>query len=186
VAPARAKAHSPKIPKGTLIAATTSTTRVGPRDTAARLMLQLPPGRRLPGWLVYRRMPDIELFNPPALAPPVGFAHAAAAGDLVVLGGQTGTDASGRIVAPGDLVAQFAQAIRNVAAALEAAGSRPERALKLTYFVTDVGAYRAALRPIGAAYRAVFGRHYPASSLFEVRSLFDPDAMIEIDCIALR
>jgi len=131
-------------------------------------------------------MPDIELFNPPALAPPVGFAHAAAAGDLVVLGGQTGADETGRIVAPGDLVAQFARAIRNVATALEAAGSAPDRAIKLTYFVTDVAAYRAGLKPIGAAYREVFGRHFPATSLFEIRGLFDPEALVEIECIALR
>jgi enamine deaminase RidA (YjgF/YER057c/UK114 family) len=131
-------------------------------------------------------MPQIELFNPPALGPAVGFAHAAAAGDLVVLGGQVGADASGRIVAPGDLVAQFTRAIRNVATALEAAGSGPERALKLTYFVTDAAAYRAALKPIGAAYREVFGRHYPATSLFEVSGLFDPEALVEIECVALR
>jgi enamine deaminase RidA (YjgF/YER057c/UK114 family) len=131
-------------------------------------------------------MSDIELFNPPALAPPLGFAHAAAAGDLVVLGGQTGTDETGRIVAPGDIVAQFARAIRNVAIALEAAGSAPGRTLKLTYFVTDAAAYRAGLKPIGAAYREVFGRHYPATSLFEVRGLFDPEALVEIECIALR
>ena len=131
-------------------------------------------------------MPDIELFNPPDLAPPAGFAHAAAAGSLVVLGGQTGSDATGRIGAPGDLVAQFAQAVRNVATALRAAGSGPERALKLTYYVTDVRAYRASLGPIGAAYREVFGRHYPATSLFEVGGLFDPDALVEIECMALR
>jgi enamine deaminase RidA (YjgF/YER057c/UK114 family) len=131
-------------------------------------------------------MADIELINPPGLAPPVGFAHVAAAGDLVVLGGQTGSDATGRIVAPGDLVAQFARAIHNVATALEAAGSRPDRVLKLTYFVTDAAAYRAALKPIGAAYREVFGLHYPATSLFEVSGLFDPEALVEIECTALR
>ena len=131
-------------------------------------------------------MPDIELFNPPALAPPVGFAHAAAAGDLVVLGGQTAADETGRIVAPGDLVAQFARAIRNVATALQAAGSRPDRAIKLTYFVTDLAAYRAGLKPIGAAYREVFGRHYPATSLFQVSGLFDPEALVEIECVAVR
>lgn len=130
--------------------------------------------------------PDVELFNPPELGPPIGFSHAAAAGGIVVLGGQVGCDASGRIIAPGDLVAQFAVAIRNVAIALRAAGSAPERAIKLTYFVTDAGAYRANLKPIGAAYREVFGRHFPTSSLFEVRGLFDPDAMIEIECIAAR
>ncbi len=131
-------------------------------------------------------MPDIELFNPDELAPPVGFAHAAAAGDLVVLGGQTGTDASGRVTAPGDIAAQFARAVRNVETALRSAGSSPARVLKLTYFVTDATAYRASLKPIGAAYREVFGRHYPATSLFEVRGLFDPAAMVEIECIALR
>jgi enamine deaminase RidA (YjgF/YER057c/UK114 family) len=131
-------------------------------------------------------MPEIELFNPPELAPPVGFAHAAAAGGLVVLGGQTGTDASGRVVAPGDVVAQFAQAIRNVATALRAAGSAPELAIKLTYFVTDAAAYRAASESIGDAYREVFGRHYPATSLFQVSGLFDPEGLVEIECLAVR
>ena len=131
-------------------------------------------------------MRDVELFNPPELAPPVGFSHAAAAGDLVVLGGQVGSDASGQVLAPGDITAQFTQAIRNVGTALRAAGSAPERAVKLTYFVTDVAAYRANLKPIGAAYREVFGHHYPATSLFEVKGLYDPEAMVEIECLAVR
>src|SRR5262249_6658498 len=129
-------------------------------------------------------MPEIELFNPAGLAPPSGFAHAAAAGDLVVLGGQTGSDATRRIAAPGDLAATSPAPVRNVATARRAAGSGPERALKLTYYVTDVRAYRASLGPIGAAYREVFGRHYPATSLFEVGGLFDPDALVEIECMA--
>jgi enamine deaminase RidA (YjgF/YER057c/UK114 family) len=131
-------------------------------------------------------MSEPELINPPELAPPWGFSHVTAFGDLVFLGGQIGCDGSGRVVAPGDLVAQFGQAIRNVEVALRAAGSAPGRTLKLTYYVTDVAAYRAKLGPIGAAYRQVFGHHYPATSLFEVRSLFDPEAMIEIECIATR
>jgi enamine deaminase RidA (YjgF/YER057c/UK114 family) len=131
-------------------------------------------------------MADLELFNPPELAPPVGFSHAAATGELVVLGGQTGSDSSGRIAAPGDLVAQFAQALRNVRTALQVAGSDPQLAIKLTYFVTDAATYRENLKPIGAAYRNVFGRHYPASSLFEVKGLFDPEALVEIECLALR
>lgn len=141
---------------------------------------------RKPATRIAHDIRDVELFNPPELAPPVGFAHAAAAGELVVLGGQVGSDASGRVVAPGDITAQFTQAIRNVATALRAAGSTPERAVKLTYFVTDLAAYRANLKPIGAAYREVFGHHYPATSLFEVKGLFDPQAMVEIECLALR
>ncbi len=128
----------------------------------------------------------MELVNPPELGPPVGFSHAARAGDLVHTGGQIGSDASGRIVAPGDLVAQFGRALANVAIALRGAGCRPEDAIKLTYFVTDVPAYRAQLREIGAAYREVFGRHYPATSLFGIRELFDAQALIEIECVAVR
>ena len=128
----------------------------------------------------------MELVNPPELGPPVGFSHAARAGDLVFTGGQIGCDASGRVVAPGDLVAQFARALANVAIALEGAGCRAQDAIKLTYFVTDVPAYRAHLKEIGAAYREVFGRHYPATSLFGIQELFDPHALIEIECVAVR
>jgi enamine deaminase RidA (YjgF/YER057c/UK114 family) len=129
---------------------------------------------------------QIKIYNPSDLAPPTGFAHAAASGGLVWLGGQTSTDATGAVLHPGDIAAQFARAIQNVARALSAAGSAPEQVVKLTYYVTDVRAYRAALGPIGDAYREVFGRHYPASSLFEVKGLFEPNAMIEIEAIAVQ
>jgi enamine deaminase RidA (YjgF/YER057c/UK114 family) len=128
----------------------------------------------------------IALLNPPGLAPPVGFAHVAIVQGFVWLGGQISSDASGKVLFAGDMAAQFRQAIQNVATALRAAGCRPEGAVKLTYFVTDLAAYRAALKPIGRAYREVFGRHYPASSLFEVKGLFEPEAMVEIECVAVR
>jgi enamine deaminase RidA (YjgF/YER057c/UK114 family) len=128
----------------------------------------------------------VELISPPSLSPPVGFAHASAGGGFVWLGGQIGSDATGKVLAPGNIAEQFRQAIRNVGVALEAAGCPPARVVKLTYYVTDVAAYRAALKPIGEAYREVFGRHYPAATLVQVVELFDPEAMVEIDCIAVR
>jgi enamine deaminase RidA (YjgF/YER057c/UK114 family) len=108
------------------------------------------------------------------------------AGDTVWIGGQTGTDADGKIVERGDVVAQFGRAIRNVAVALRAAGCEPEDTVKLTYYVTDLADYRRKLSVIGSEYREVFGRHYPASTLVEVRSLFDPDALVEIEAVAVR
>ncbi len=57
---------------------------------------------------------------------------------------------------------------------------------KLTYYVTDLRLYRESLQAIGPVYRDVFGRHYPATTLIEVSSLFDPDAMVEIDAVAVR
>lgn len=124
--------------------------------------------------------------NPKELAPASGFSHATVAGDMVWLGGQIGSDASGRVEKPGDIAGQFARAVGNVSIALRAAGSTPADTVKLTYYVTDVKAYQANLQAIGAAYREVFGRHFPATTLVEVSSLFDPDAMVEIEAVAIR
>jgi enamine deaminase RidA (YjgF/YER057c/UK114 family) len=131
-------------------------------------------------------VPRVKLINPKSLAPPIGFAHAAAAEGWVYLGGQISNDENGAVLFPGDMAAQFRQAMQNVRLALDAAGCAPADVVKLTYFVTDVGAYRAALKAIGTSYREVFGRHYPATSLFGVQALFEPDAMIEIECIAVQ
>lgn len=124
--------------------------------------------------------------NPPELAPARGFAHATVAGDTVWIGGQTGSDVTGNVVERGDVVAQFARAIRNVATALRAAGCSPDGTVKLTYYVTDLEGYRRHLPAIGSAYREVFGRHYPATTLVEVKSLFDPDALVEVEAVAVR
>jgi enamine deaminase RidA (YjgF/YER057c/UK114 family) len=128
----------------------------------------------------------LENINPEELAPASGFSHATVARDIVWLGGQIGSDPTGKVEAPGDIVAQFARAISNVSIALRAAGSMPADTVKLTYYVTDLPAYRANLQAIGSAYREVFGRHYPATTLLEVRSLFDPDALVEIEAVAIR
>ncbi len=124
--------------------------------------------------------------NPEELAPPRGFSHATVAGDTVWVGGQIGSDVSGKVVEPGDMVAQYTRAIRNVAIALRAAGCEPADTVKLTYYVTDIQAYRDNRSALGAAYREFFRTDYPASTLVEVRSLVDPDALIEIDAVAVR
>ncbi|TMD13019.1 MAG: RidA family protein [Chloroflexi bacterium] len=124
--------------------------------------------------------------NPEELGPARGFSHATVAGDTVWLGGQIGSDETGKVVDHGDVVAQFARAIRNVGTALRAAGCAPEDTVKLTYYVTELKTYKQNLAAIGHAYREVFGRHYPATTLIEVRSLFDPAALVEIDAVAVR
>lgn len=131
-------------------------------------------------------MPSVRIYNPTDLAPPIGFAHAGVAHGWVWLGGQISNDSGGKVLFAGNMSAQFRQALRNVVVALGAAGSRPEDVIKLTYFVTDLAAYRTALKPIGAAYRELFGGHYPPTSLFEVKGLFEPAAMIEIECVAVQ
>jgi enamine deaminase RidA (YjgF/YER057c/UK114 family) len=130
-------------------------------------------------------MGRVQNVNPPELGPAKGFSHATRAAGLVWLGGQTGADSSGHIQNPGDMAAQFGVAVRNVCTALEAAGCQPSDVVKITYFVTDLAAYRSALLPIGKAYREVFGHHYPATVLIGVTALFDPDATVEIECVAI-
>jgi enamine deaminase RidA (YjgF/YER057c/UK114 family) len=124
--------------------------------------------------------------NPEELAPARGYSHATVAGDTVWVGGQVGADATGRIVEPGDMVAQYGRAMHNVAVALRAAGFAPEDTVKLTYYVTDMKAYRDNRSALGAAYRKFFRTDYPSSTLIEVRSLVDPDALVEIDAVAVR
>lgn len=126
-----------------------------------------------------------EIVNPPTLLPPTGFSHAvvAAPGRTIHFGGQTGHRGDGSL--PDGLVAQFDQAASNLATAVAAVAAGPEHLVSLHVFVTDAGAYRAALHPLGEAYRRHLGRHYPAMALFEVSRLFDADALVELVAVAV-
>jgi enamine deaminase RidA (YjgF/YER057c/UK114 family) len=108
----------------------------------------------------------------------------AAPGHTVHLGGQTAHDSKGELQGR-SVVEQFEAAAANVVTALHAAGARPEHLVSMQIFVTDAGEYRAALAELAGAYRKHLGRHYPAVALFEVSSLFDPDAKVELVCTAV-
>ena len=127
------------------------------------------------------------LVNPASLAKPSGYSNGilTQGGWLLFLAGQTGMDATGAIAHPGDVVAQFHQALANLRTVVEEAGGTMTDIVKLTLFVTDKAAYRLNLKPIGEVYRSVFGRYYPAMTLVEVKSLFDDAAMVEIEGIAV-
>ncbi len=127
-----------------------------------------------------------RLLNPDSLAPARGFSHAvvAAPGRTVFLGGQTAHDAHGSLWGE-TVVEQFDGAAANVVEALGAAGARPEHVVSMMIYVTDADEYRASLQEIGGVYRNHFGTHYPAIALFEVASLFDPDAKVELVCTAV-
>jgi enamine deaminase RidA (YjgF/YER057c/UK114 family) len=124
--------------------------------------------------------------NPEELSPPIGFSHVAVAapGRLVFLAGETAHQPDGTLA--GSTVAeQFAAAAANVASALAAAGATPGDVVSLQIFTTDVDGYRAESKAIGAAYREVFGPHYPPMALFGVARLFDPAALVELVATAV-
>lgn len=127
------------------------------------------------------------IVNPDVLGPPQGYANGIVVegGRWLFLAGQTGMDATGHIVAPDDLVAQFTQALANLRVVVEAAGGQMTDIVKLTLFVTDKADYAAQRQVIGARYREFFGRYYPAMTLVEVKSLFDDAALIEIEGLAV-
>jgi enamine deaminase RidA (YjgF/YER057c/UK114 family) len=131
-------------------------------------------------------MSEREIINPPELAKPRGFSHGIAVegGRLLMLAGQDASDTEGRIIAPGDLASQYEQVVKNLKAVVEAAGGTLQDVVKLNIYVTDRAAYREQLKPLGEIHRAYFGRHYPATALFEVKGLFNTDAMIEMEGIA--
>jgi enamine deaminase RidA (YjgF/YER057c/UK114 family) len=131
-------------------------------------------------------MSDRQIINPPELAKPRGFSHGIVCegGRMLMLAGQDASDVEGVIRAPGDLLAQYEQVLKNLKAVVEAAGGTMADIVKLNIYVTDRDAYRAQLKPLGEIYRAYFGRHYPVMALFEIKGLFNPDAMIEIEGIA--
>jgi enamine deaminase RidA (YjgF/YER057c/UK114 family) len=130
---------------------------------------------------------SFELLNPEGLERPVGYAHVAKiqSGTVVHVAGQAPFDAAGAVVGKGDFVAQFRQVMANLKRAVEGAGGRPTQYAVLTMYLTDLPAYLANKKPIGDAYREVFGKYFPAITLVEVKSLYHPDCMIEISGIAV-
>lgn len=128
-----------------------------------------------------------DIINPPALARPVGFSHGivTTGGRLLFLAGQTGSDAEGRITAPGNLVAQYEQIMRNLQAVVTAAGGAMQDITRLNIFVRDRDDYLARLKPLGQVHRAFFGAYYPAMALFEISRLFQDDALVEIEGMAV-
>ncbi|HET8640397.1 MAG TPA: RidA family protein [Pseudonocardiaceae bacterium] len=129
----------------------------------------------------------MERVNPPSLAPPSGFSHAVAAsgGRTVYLAGQTALDSAGQLVGAGNLVAQFEQALTNLVVALRAAGGEPEHLVQSTIYIVDVPDYRRRAEELGAVWRRLMGRDYPAAAGIGVARLWDDEALVEISGVAV-
>jgi enamine deaminase RidA (YjgF/YER057c/UK114 family) len=122
--------------------------------------------------------------QPPGWPEPKGYANGIEAGGLVFTGGQIGWDETGAFP-HADLPGQVGQALRNALAVLAEAGAGPEHVVRLTWYVTDREEYLAHPKEIGAAYRAVMGRHFPAMAVVEVAGLLEPRAKVEIEVTAV-
>jgi enamine deaminase RidA (YjgF/YER057c/UK114 family) len=82
-------------------------------------------------------------------------------------------------------VAQARQALQNIVAVLHEDGAGPEHLVRLTWYVTDRAQYLDAAKPLGAVYREVMGKHYPAMTAVQVAGLMEPGALVEIEATAI-
>ncbi len=122
---------------------------------------------------------------PPGWPRPKGYSNGIAArGRLIVTAGVVGWNEKQEFEA-GDLPGQFRQILLNTLAILAQDGAGPEHIVRMTCYVTDLGAYRNNLAAIGAAWRETIGRHFPAMAVVGVSGLVEPEALIEIETMAV-
>ena len=126
-----------------------------------------------------------KIIQPDGWKPAKGYANGVlATGQTLFVGGQIGWNAD-QVFETDDFVGQVEQALKNIVAVVEAAGGRPEHITRLTWFLIDKSEYVARQRDLGAVYRAVLGRHFPAMSLFVISGLLEDRAKVEIEATAV-
>jgi len=126
-----------------------------------------------------------ETLLPPGWPRPKGYANGIAAqGRLVFTAGIIGWDAGERLVAR-DLIGQLRQVLANTLAVLAAGGAGPEHIVRMTWYIVDRDEYVARLAEIGAVYREMIGRHFPAMAVVQVVRLVEAEALVEIETTAV-
>jgi enamine deaminase RidA (YjgF/YER057c/UK114 family) len=130
---------------------------------------------------------SFKTINPESLGRPRGYSNGlltTPGARLLFVAGQVAWDEAQRIVSE-EFVEQFDRALRNVLTVVREAGGEPSGVARLVIYVTDKREYLARTKEIGERWQALMGRHYPAMSLVEVKSLLEDDAKIEIEGIAV-
>jgi enamine deaminase RidA (YjgF/YER057c/UK114 family) len=130
---------------------------------------------------------SFTFINPESLGAPRGYANGVLVepgGRLLFVAGQVAWDEQQQIVSD-DLVEQFDRSLGNVIAVVREAGGGAEAIVRLVIYVADKVEYRDRMKEIGARYRALMGRHFPAMVLVEVKSLMEDNAKIEIEAAAV-
>ena len=115
---------------------------------------------------------------------PSGYSNGIIAdGVQVFVAGMIGWDEKGEF--PDSFEAQVGQALRNTISVLAEADAGPQHVVSMTWYVTDLDAYRKNLKEIGAVWRDVMGKNFPAMAVVGVSGLVEPDALVEIESTAV-
>ena len=126
------------------------------------------------------------VLQPDGWRDPSGYSHGmAASGRVIVTAGQIGWNPATNAFVSDEFVPQATQALRNVVAVLRSGGAEPGHLVRLTWFVVDRDEYLIARAALGAAYREIIGRHFPAMTVVVVNALLEPRARVEIEATAI-
>lgn len=131
---------------------------------------------------------QIDPIQPPGWVAPKGYSNGmlvTGGGSMLFIAGQVAWDAQQQLVGEGDFVRQFTQALENVASVLREAGGLPEHIVRMTLYLTDCGTYLEHQKEVGAVYRSIMGKHFPAMSAVQVAALMEPGALLEIEATAV-
>ena len=125
------------------------------------------------------------LLQPEGWVAPKGYANGMSArGTIVFTGGQICWNAQQQFESD-DFIDQTRQTLLNVRAVLEAGGAGPEHLVRLTWYVVDRKEYNARLKELGAVYREVLGKNFPAMACVQVAGLMEERAKVEIEATAV-
>ena len=126
-----------------------------------------------------------QILQPPGWAKPKGFSNGiAATGKMVFVAGQIAFD-SENVIQEKTFAGQFRQTLKNTIAVLAEAGAKPEHIVRMTWYILDKQEYLGAIKEVGAAYRELIGRHYPAMAVVQVSALMEDEARLEIETTAV-
>lgn len=127
----------------------------------------------------------MKILQPEDWLKPKGYANGIAAkGEVIYLAGVIGWDGQEQFHSE-CMAEQTEQVLTNIEAILAEANAKPEHIVKMTWYITDKAEYLAKQKEMGAAYRAVMGRHYPAMAMLEVSALMEDKAKVEIEATAV-
>ncbi|KHA50867.1 RidA family protein [Sulfitobacter geojensis] len=126
-----------------------------------------------------------EVIQPEGWAKAKGYANGMKTADnQLFIGGQIGWNGD-QVFESHDFIGQMEQALSNIVAVLETAGGKIEDLVRLTWYVIDKKEYLARQAEVGAVYRKVLGRHFPAMTMVVVAGLVEDEALLEIEATAV-
>ncbi len=126
-----------------------------------------------------------HIIQPEGWADAKGYANGiSAVGRSLYVGGQIGWNAQQQFESD-DFIQQMEQALRNILTIVETAGGQADNIVRLTWYIIDKKEYLSRQKEVGAAYRRVLGRHFPAMAMVVVAGLIEDRALLEIEAIAV-